>query len=469
LMAGDREQMNEELQGENKGIFTLTQSALETVGNLERARQNYSLTLNEQDEATRTETLKSLLNDMGEFMESYGFRDYLKNKFVDEYNFYDIESLVDETEGDLDLIRAGSRIGFSIWGETIRQLGVGLPTFRVKHGIMRKLIGSLYSLTLDKIDIGGMVHQFEQFPGVSHKPNLNRLSFAISGMRNCDIDFNGVIAGRARIGKSSLTADMVELIYGFRGENIYQTMPDNRPWYEHFLDQRLIFEPGHGQAAIKDSNGDVNWFDESYFTLDRRRSMSKKNIDLTRDWNAYASKKSVNISLIQNFGDMDLRGTSKAVMVMVLIERGYGLLFSDARWIPLVRDQFGFEQLMEHPDQMKDKETAIHMLKSRREFVCEFTWPDRGAWTAVDPVDNIEKVYGAKQDPFYAYYLKKKLEFQASPSGEEAKEAQKESKKENDRKYRIMGMFYREGMKPADIAKKERVTLSYIGQVTRGQ
>jgi hypothetical protein len=82
------------------------------------------------------------------------------------------------------------------------------------------------------------------------------------------------------------------------------------------------------------------------------------------------------------------------------------MLFSDSKFLPIFRDQFGLEDIMDNPNLGRERELALHMLRSRREYICDLRWRKRDAY-----VDNSGKVI-ENGDPFYAHALKIKLESQ---------------------------------------------------------
>ena len=135
-MAGlDRHQDEALLAGNEKGIYTLTSADLETIGELERTRRQFLIELDEVDDVTRLEKFTSILSNMKIFMRSYHYDEYLKRTKIDGYTFYDVENNLEETEGDLDLLRKASDIAFTIWKGVLKELGAAIPTY---HGGTKK-------------------------------------------------------------------------------------------------------------------------------------------------------------------------------------------------------------------------------------------------------------------------------------------------------------------------------------------
>ena len=373
-----QQSQGDSLFSKERGIYTMHIVDLERIYQIENDRSFFQRNMEQYSDVDRLEKLKSLLCDMQTFMESYGFQDYMKDRYVHSVNFYEVQRDLDYTEGNLELCRRGASIAFLVWRECIRKLGSTLPTVNAKEPLPKKLLYRLYSLVASKYDYEKEMKLYGEFVEKYHlrrKKNANLLSFGIARMTNYDLAFNALVIGRARGSKLTLVALLYELIYKARNIDIYT---DEK--YKSMLNQHYILDNTVGLDAVtKGTKGDVNWFDDTHLVFDRRRSMGKKQIKETGDLNFYASMNYVNFYLMQNLSSLDSRITTIANVLILVIERGHALVFSDSKWLPLFYDRFGFEVFEENPKLAQNKDLAMKILKSRSEFICELTWTDRKA------------------------------------------------------------------------------------------
>ena len=379
---------------------------LERIYQIENDRSYFMRNMHSYQPDDIVEKIQSLLSDMQVFMESYGFEDYMRDRYVDGVNFYDVQRDMPYTQGNLELCRRGCTIAFLVWRECIRKLGSTLPTVSAKEPMTKKIIYRLFSLVSSKIDYDKEMSLYKatcERLGWRYKSTVNFVSFAISRMKAYDLAFNCIEVGRARGSKSTLTGAFFEKIYQARGEDI---MKDDA--YKLMLDKQYILDNTVGiDAVMKGVKGAVNWFDDTHLVFDRRRSMGKRQVKETGDLNFYASMNYVNFYLMQNLSSLDSRITTIANVLILVIERGKGLMFSDSKWLPLFYDRFGFEIFEENPKLANNKDLAMKILKSQKEFICELHWKDRGAH-----LDDTGQITGADVDPFYAYVLSLKLKKQ---------------------------------------------------------
>jgi hypothetical protein len=429
------------LQGNEHGIYTLTSSDLGTINDLEKMKTSYLMGLDSMTPTDRVESLKSLLVNMQVLMEKYQFREYLKSNVVDGYTFYYVQEHLAETEGELDFIRLSCQISFTAWEGVLKTLGVGIPTYR--SSVKKKVIDSLFSLASD-IDEDKLIRGFEDFDGkYCGHTKFDFFAYCVSHMWEYDLDFNCVFVGKARSSKSTAALQFVKRAYEYRGQDIYQKV-NGRPLYESWVDGRCIYDTKQGSDAIRTGQKDFNLWDETYRTHDRRKSMTKGQVGLTSDMNFYASNQNVNLMLIQNFSDMDLRATTKANAVVIVLERGRGLLLVDARYIPLAKDQFNLEELISRPDILKYAPMAIHMIKRMGSYVCELNW------------DKLEE-----SDSFYSYYMATKKKTQERLMLNPI--ATNTSTQKNTIQKLLEG-----GMRQIDIAKALKVTSGYVNRIATG-
>lgn len=386
--------------GKEQGIFTLHGVDLKRLYDIEDERSLFVRNMEQFGEYERLEKLKSLLNEMQQILESYQFNDYLMERYVNGFTFYNVLEQIDITEGDLDFCRAGSTIAFTVWRECIRKLGATLPTHSVNsESTKQKIIRRMMSLARG-VDEKALIEEYK-LHGLRDS-NVNFLSYILSIMFRYDLDANIMIVGKARSSKTTLACWLWELIYGYRGLNLFLNER-----YKKLVDAHYIFDNTTGMTAIKEARkGDVNWFDELYLTFDRRKSMKSAQVETTSFLNFYASNNCVNLFLIQNFTDADQRITTKSTALILVLERGFGMLFSDSKFLPIFRDQFGLDAILDNPSLGKERELALHMLRSMREYICDLNWQPRGA--ELDESGVVQE----NGDKIYAYVLQKKIDFQ---------------------------------------------------------
>ena len=439
-MTNEEQMEGEEVLGGNeRGIYTLTSSDLETIGNIERMKSGYLMELEGMQKSARIEQLLDLLSNMQVLMESYNFDDYLKKNLVNGYSFYYVKDHVTDTDGELEFVRLASEIAFTNWKNVLRMLGVGLPTYR--SSVKKKVIDSLFQLAGD-LDEDKLIADFNALNArYCGKTKFDFFTYCVSRLKDYDIDFNMVVVGKARSSKSTFGEQFVKRFYSLRGFDFYAKIA-GRPMYEAWVNDRCIYDQKQGSNAIRSGEDQVNMWDETGKTHDRRKSMTKGQVQNTSDMNFFASKRNVNLMLIQNFSDLDLRATTKASAVLIVVERGRGLLFVDARYIPLAKDQFSFEQIMQNPDILKYAPMAIHMLKRMSSYVCELTW---------------DKM--ADDDPFHLYYLANKTKNQ-----ERLLLSPLEVKSQNTQRTIVQKMV-KNGMKQIDVAKALGITRQYVNDM----
>ena len=455
-MSSDGEEAERELAGNEKGIYTLTSSDLETVADIEKMKTAFVMETDSLTRYQRMGQIKSLLTTMQIFVEKYNFGDYLDKETVEGYTFYQVLDGIDDTEGEAEFIRAASHIAFTLWESCLKSLGVGLPTYR--SSVKKKILMSLYSQVINEIDEDEFIDNYMKWTSKNKivRSNFGFFSYSAANLYKYDLDFNMVWVGKARSSKSTGAFDFVENVYEARDK------PFTGSVAEKWCEERNIYDADGGIKALKTGDAEVNLFDESYKTLDRRKSMSRKQVQMTGDRNFYASKKHINLDLIQNFSDMDLRGTTKANAVILNLERGHGLLFADSRFIALARDQFGFEELIQQPSVLKFPPMAIHMLKRQSSYVCELSWKKRDCWEEAGVIHNREA------DPNFAFYLESKIRAQAK----QEKSKKEEAKETSTLRKKIIQMYTNDGKvvtSQANIAKTLNVTSGYVSKVVRGE
>jgi hypothetical protein len=115
-------------ESEVRGVYTLTTSDLQTINEIEETKNYFLMNIDIMNPREAHETFVNLLTSMKIFMESYKFNDYLQKSKVDGFNFYYVKDTAPLIQGDIELLRKGSEIAFTIWKQVLIILGVELPT-----------------------------------------------------------------------------------------------------------------------------------------------------------------------------------------------------------------------------------------------------------------------------------------------------------------------------------------------------
>lgn len=123
-MAAETQHVEQEI----RGVYTLTTADLTTINELEDERNYYVMNFDGMRSSERMASLENILSDMLIFMHGYKFNDWLKKQKIRGYDFYYVKDTLNDTDGDIDLIREGYEIAFTIWKQFLKKLGVGLPT-----------------------------------------------------------------------------------------------------------------------------------------------------------------------------------------------------------------------------------------------------------------------------------------------------------------------------------------------------
>jgi len=113
---------------EQRGVYTLTDADLRAINEIEEDRRYFNANIDSLSNNERMNYLTNVLSDMQVFMEGYQFDAWLKKQKSKGHTFYNVKDAVEDTEGDIDFIRHGSEIAFTIWKQFLGILGVKLPT-----------------------------------------------------------------------------------------------------------------------------------------------------------------------------------------------------------------------------------------------------------------------------------------------------------------------------------------------------
>ena len=117
-MAAETQHVEQEI----RGVYTLTTADLTTINELEDERNYYVMNFDGMRSSERMASLENILSDMLIFMHGYKFNDWLKKQKIRGYDFYYVKDTLNDTDGDIDLIREGYEIAFTIWKQFLKKL-----------------------------------------------------------------------------------------------------------------------------------------------------------------------------------------------------------------------------------------------------------------------------------------------------------------------------------------------------------
>jgi hypothetical protein len=418
------------------GIFTLTSSDLQTINDIERMRADFMMQLGYADPYESLSELKSLLSSMQILMSKYDFHDSDEDVVKTKYDFYYVKDTIDMTEGDPELIRRACEIAFADWEKVLQRLGVALPT---SHGNFKKrLVAALYAM-IPKKKYGGMDaftdKMVAEYDAAVKKDGVDKTKFGfmcyiVSRMREFDLPCKITIAGRKRSSKSTCAGYIVKNVYADRKETL-----DNK----YFVDHNIYYS--NKQQVDITRREQINWYDESYKTHDKRTSMRKSQIIRNEDDAFYASLNNIDLNLIQMYEDFDKRVLGTYDLAVMIDERGHGFLFCEYRWLSLSHSNI-FQRFIDHPELLDNAAVGKHMIKQLPGFLCEITWPDQNP-----------------KDEFWILYDAKKKEWQNKPITEGVNA-------ETPMIAQVMAL-YNKGWQKARIAEKLHITQQYTGRLVK--
>jgi hypothetical protein len=117
------------------GIFTIAEIDKFTFSDIEAKKKYYLMNLYTFGSQEAIEQLSNLYSVMLTMLEKYFGKDEITATKINEANFYDLKTaidvLVNEGIDDKEPIRLICEIGYKIYNEFIKRLGVALPTARI--------------------------------------------------------------------------------------------------------------------------------------------------------------------------------------------------------------------------------------------------------------------------------------------------------------------------------------------------
>lgn len=256
-----------------------------------------------------------------------------------------------------------------------------LPPFAPRF----KCIYSLYGLIgVGKQFVDSEIAAYQKFIIKHNYKDSNRLFLAwnVSRLWKYKLDFNMLVVGRKRSSKTSFAYQFVKDLFASREAEL-----DIRKW----VDGHVIYD---SRQRIDEEFMPIYLDDEGMLTGDRRRSMTRMQVQKTENINFYADLLPINITLIQNFSDLDLRLVDTSTALLLVTRRGEGLLFLGSDALAILKNTFGFDQFIKQPELLDNSPVALKMLRSKASYVFDLTW------------SNMD------DDPLYIYGHDKKKEYQ---------------------------------------------------------
>jgi hypothetical protein len=203
---------------------------------------------------------------------------------------------------------------------------------------------------------------------------LNYSCYAISQMPKYDLDFNSVIVGAARTGKSVLLLQKARRIYASKW-NIPLNKVDEALSFMWVKDH-IIYDKQNGLIPFKKFKSEVIAVDEAYFVADRRESMQKQQVEYTKNINKYASNNNMGFTLIQDLTDLDSRIYSKANEINLIDQRGSAYLYCRSKRYPIVKDTYQFEKFQKYAYLLMNNSVASSNLRGLPNFIKKIHWQD---------------------------------------------------------------------------------------------
>ena len=230
-----------------------------------------------------------------------------------------------------------------------------------------------------------------------------------------DLEAPTVILGEARSGKSTLTLWLIKRYFEEKYANENRAAVTRR--VTDVLNKHTFYSNEQRINPFVSEETPI-WFDESYLTFDRRRSMEEGNISLTGNLNVFANLKCPVFALIQNLSDLDERIINKSNVILVY-ERGDAYVFMRHKNFPILKTGL-FERIKKYPYLIRNKQIGKYSLVHLPNFAGTLNWiplakPDNplDRW-AGENLDGTPYTEDADNALIYHTYLAQKKRWQAS-------------------------------------------------------
>lgn len=243
---------------------------------------------------------------------------------------------------------------------------------------------------------------------------LDWYSHNLAWLPRYDLDSPTVILGEARSGKSTITLWLI-LRY-FMDKYPSESMSEIIRRVIAVIQNTTFYSNEQKANPFKVYETPV-WFDEAYFTFDKRNSMDQGNISLTGYMNAFASHKNPVFVLIQNLSDLDERIINKSNVILVY-ERGDAYVFMRHKNFPILKTGL-FERIKKYPYLIRNKMIGKYSLVHLPNFSGTLNWiplakPDNplDKWIPKN-LDGTDFIENPDNSLIYHTYLKQKERWQS--------------------------------------------------------
>ena len=114
---------------EIRSVYTLADIDKFTLSQIENGKTQFLVNLNTFSGYKAREQLQDLFSIMQTMLEKYFDKELIEKKTIDGYNFYELKKAINRST-HLSTMRKASEIGFTIYNQFLKQIGVEIPTAR---------------------------------------------------------------------------------------------------------------------------------------------------------------------------------------------------------------------------------------------------------------------------------------------------------------------------------------------------
>jgi hypothetical protein len=411
---------------------------------IEKAKNTFLLNLNSYSKNELIENLKNLLGLIESFLYKYLTKEEINQIKMEidkeNYDFFQLKDAVNslsafDNDSAHELAREIAINSYAIFNRVLVKLKIAIPMS--KKDFKKKIIESFFD-TLNYKDYG--FNDFEEFENALlseyeqklkelnlYNSRLNFLAFIYSILPRYDLDNLTIVSGFARSGKSTLALQLIKRIYAFRLNKSIKDKELIRFLKREFLAKYTFYIPSYNEFSrrFEYENEKVFLIDEGYFSSDKRESMNKEQINLSKSINAFANKKHITFLIIQFLSDLDLRFINRANILIHCYERGKALIFVKQKSFSFKIDIFGLENYLKRRVNIKDKNVLLYLLKKKAVGILK--WKKLTSRIEKIDIEKELKEYVVNESvffnhKFYDVYLLLKLYYQNLYSQQKEKE-----------------------------------------------
>ena len=411
---------------------------------IEKAKNTFLLNLNSYSKTELIENLKNLLALIESFLFKYLSEEEIKQikieKENESYDFFQLKEAVNvlnSFNNDLarELAREIAINSYAIFNRVLVKLKIAIPIS--KKDFKKKIITSFFD-TINYKEYGfedfedfenSLLNEYEQKLKTLNLKNsrLNFLAFVYSILSRYDLDNLTIISGFARSGKSTFALQLIKRIYAFRLNKTFKDKELRDFLKREFLAKYTFYIPSYNEFSrrFEYENEKIFLVDEGYFSSDKRESMNKEQIDLSKSINAFANRKHITFLIIQFLSDLDLRFINRANILIHIYERGKALIFVKQKSFSYKIDVFGLENYLKGRINVKDKNVLLYLLKKKSIGIIK--WKKLSSRIEKIDIEKELKEYSLNENvffkhKFYDVYLLLKLYYQNLYSQQKEKE-----------------------------------------------